>query len=237
MRIQTGKIAAAGGLALAILTGLLLGAVLTVSTYIDSTANPHLYDDLASTPRRGVGLVLGTSRNRSGGLNEFYASRIEAAAELYHGGKIDHIIVSGSNPSRYYNEPVVMKRDLVEKDVPPDRITEDRAGLRTLDSVVRTDKVMGQKSFTVVSQRFHVARAVFLGKEFGLDVIGYCAKDPPGPPSLSSQLREYGARFKAMLDVRVLDTQPMFLGAPVAIELESAPGEDGVSGAEDNPSY
>ncbi len=196
-----------------------------VSRHIDVTANPHLYDNLHELPPRNVGLVLGTSRNRSGGLNEFYSARIEAAAALFHGSKIDHIIVSGFNPSRYYNEPAVMKRDLVGMNVPAECITEDYAGLRTLDSVVRADKVMGQHSFVVVSQRSHAARAVYLGREFGLDVIGYCANDPPGPALISARLREYGARFKAILDVTVLGTQPMYLGEPVPIDLHSTKSE------------
>lgn len=198
----------------------LAGSVWWVSRHIDDAADPHLYDNLQDLPRRDVCLVLGTSRNRSGGLNEFYSARIDAAAKLYHSRKIGHIIVSGSNPSRYYNEPAVMKRDLVGRNVPAESITEDYAGLRTLDSVVRADKVMGQDSFVVVSQRFHAARAVFLGRELGLDVIGYCASVPPGPALRSAHLREYGARFKAMLDVRLLGTQPSFLGGPVSIELQ-----------------
>ena len=80
----------------------LVGASLTVlvasvSRYIERTAEPYVYDKLDSLPRRDVGLVLGTSRNTAGGLNEFYTKRIEAAAELFHKGKIGHIIVSGSN--------------------------------------------------------------------------------------------------------------------------------------------
>lgn len=225
MWFPTRRTVATGGLAVALVAAFLAGAVWGVSRHIDAAANPHLFDDLRNLPHRDVGLVLGTSRNRSGGLNEFYSTRIAAAAELYHSGKIGHIIVSGSNPSRYYNEPAVMKRDLVEMSVPPESITEDDAGLRTLDSVVRANKVMGQHSFVVVSQRFHAARAVYLAREFGLDVIGYCANDPPGPALVSAQLREYGARFKAMLDVTVLGTQPMHLGEPVAIELQSTKSE------------
>lgn len=195
-------------------------AVYAVSSHIERAASAHLYEDLASLPRRDVGLVLGTSRFSTDGLNEFYTARIEAAAALYHDGKIDHLIVSGSNPSRYYNEPVVMKRDLVELGVPEACITEDRGGLRTLDSVVRADKVMGQKSFTVVSQRFHAARAVYIGRHFGLDVTAFCAKDPVSLSHYGAYLREYGARFKAILDLTVLDTQPTYLGKPIEIQLQ-----------------
>ena len=84
--------------------------------------------------------MLGTSRSIRGGLNRYYTARITAAADLYFAGRIDHIIVSGSNPSRYYNEPMAMKKDLMARGVPEERITSDFAGLRTLDSIVRADK-------------------------------------------------------------------------------------------------
>lgn len=196
-----------------------------VSRHIDLTAGPYLYDSVASLPARDVGLVLGTSRNRNSGLNEFYTARIEAASELFHKGKIRHLIVSGSNPSRYYNEPVAMKRDLVDLGVPEEHITEDRAGDRTLDSIVRADRVMGQRSFVVITQRFHAARAVYLGGHFGLDVIAYCATDPEDVPYFA-RLREYGARIRALLDVTILDTQPGRLGEPIEIQ----PSAGGISG-------
>ncbi len=220
MSILKRRTIVAGSLAAALIGASLTALVASVSRHIERTAEPYVYDELASLPRRDVGLVLGTSRNTSRGLNEFYTERIEAAAELFHKGKIGHIIVSGSNPSRYYNEPIVMKRDLIERRVPAESITEDYAGLRTLDSVVRAHRVMGQRSFTIISQRFHAARAVFLGMHFGLDVIAYCAGDPSGAPRYGARVREYGARFKALLDVTVLDTQPKYLGEPIAIDFQ-----------------
>lgn len=216
------SVASAGGIALLVAAGGLALAVQTASYYIEQSARPYLYEVLDEVPERPVGLLLGTSRNRGHGLNEFYAARIAAAAELYHGNKIEHIIASGSNPSPYYNEPVDMKRDLVGLAVPERSITEDSAGLRTLDSVVRAHRVLGQDSFLIVSQRFHAARAVFLARTLGLDAVGFCAKDPPGSVPWTFRLREFGARFKAVLDVTVLGTQPAQLGEPRPIQLMSS---------------
>lgn len=218
--MQLPSVAAALGLALAVLVAGLYLSALYVSWRIDETTGPRLFADLKHLPQNDVGLVLGTSRNRGNGLNEFYAHRITAAARLYRNGKIRHIIVSGSNPSKYYNEPEVMRRDLVDAGVPTDSITEDREGLRTLDSVVRTHKVMGQTSFTIISQRFHAARAVYIGTSRGLDVVAYCAQDASGPVQLSSRMREYGARMMAMWDLNVWNTQPQSLGRPVKINFE-----------------
>ena len=220
MAMQKRTVLVALGLAIALIATTLYLSALLVNWRIDETADPLLFADLDLIPANDVGLVLGTSRNRGSGLNEFYAHRIEAAADLYRSGKIRHIIVSGSNPSKYYNEPEVMRRDLIEAGVPDESITEDRAGLRTLDSVVRAHKVMGQTSFTIISQRFHAARAVYIGTNRGLDVVAYCAQDASGPELLPARMREYGARMLAMWDLNVWDTQPQYLGQPVTINFE-----------------
>ncbi len=220
MRFLSRRTLAAGAAAAGISAVAAAASVWMVSVHVDDIASTRLYDDIASLPRREVALVLGTSPNARGGAdNAFYEARIDAAAELFHSGKVGHIIVSGSNPSRYYNEPFVMKRDLVQRAIPAGSITEDQAGFRTFDSIVRADKVMGQRSFTVVTQRSHAARALYLAMHFDLDAVAYCAKDPTGAPTYTAQLRELGARFKALLDVNVLDTQPRFLGEPVEIRL------------------
>ena len=212
------KIVIAGCTSAAVAAAGLVIAVWAVSRHIDSSASPRLYTDVASLPHRNVGLVLGTSRWSSDGVqNEFYTARMDAAAAAFHGSKIDHIIVSGSNPSPYYNEPDAMKKDLIARLVPEGFITEDKAGLRTLDSVVRADKVMGQKSFTVISQRSHAARAVYLGLHFGLDVVAYCAKDPSGRVAYGPELREYGARFKALGETELLDAAARALTADKAL--------------------
>lgn len=220
MAMQKRIVLVALGLAIALIATTLYLSALFVNWRIDETADPLLFADLDLIPANDVGLVLGTSRNRGSGLNEFYAHRIEAAADLYRSGKIRHIIVSGSNPSKYYNEPEVMRRDLIEAGVPDGSITEDRGGLRTLDSVVRAHKVMGQTSFTIISQRFHAARAVYIGTNRGLDVVAYCAQDASGPELLPARMREYGARMLAMWDLNVWDTQPQYLGQPVTINFE-----------------
>ena len=196
------------------LLALAASVILALSWKVELSAAPRLYESLDQIPVRGVGLVLGTSRNRGAGMNEFYAGRIRAAAQLFLAGKVRHIITSGTHPSKYYNEPVAMKRDLVAAGVPADRITEDGGGLRTLDSVVRAHSVMGLESFTIISQRFHAARAVYIGTSRGLDVVAYCA------PGISAEFedvtpwREYGARVKAVWDV-MLGTEPVLLDQPV----------------------
>lgn len=164
-----------------------------------------------------VALVLGTTSSVFGRPNLFYTARIEAAAVLYRAGKIKHIIVSGDNSSKYYDEPTEMLDDLVASGVPEEVITPDFAGFRTLDSIVRAKKVFGQDRILIVSQCFHGERGIYLAQHHAIDAIAFCAADVHGAASQKTYLREYLARVKAVLDVWVLGKQPRMLGEKVDI--------------------
>jgi SanA protein len=111
-----------------------------------------------------------------------------------------------------------MRLALIGKGVPDSCITMDFAGFRTLDSVVRCQKVFGQTKFTIISQQFHNQRAVFLARQKGLDAIGYNAKDVHKSLALRTKVREPLARFKAVLDI-LFNKKPKFLGEPVKIKV------------------
>lgn len=179
----------------------------------------RLYDDVAEVPDGRVGLVFGCGDRINGRENLYFRYRIDAAAELWHAGKVTSLIVSGDNRTKYYNEPERMRRALVAEGVPGDRIVGDFAGLRTLDSVVRAREIFGVEKVTFVSQRFQNERAAYLAKANGLDFVGYNARDVSGQGGLKTKLREIGARVKMWLDVRVLRTRPRHLG-----ERETLPG-------------
>src|SRR5262249_52109358 len=143
--------------------------------------------------------------------------RIQAAVELYGAGKIRYVLVSGDNGTRSYDEPTAIKRALVRRGVPEDRIVLDYAGFRTLDSVVRAHEVFGLERFTVISQRFQNVRAIFIARAQGVDAIGYDAPDVAGVGGLRTHAREVLARLWAVLDVRVLKTRPKYLGPRVPV--------------------
>jgi len=198
-----------------------IGVLLVVfyaNTVITSQARPRLYTDIDQLPHNEVGLLLGTSKYAPGGrVNLFFEYRIRAALELFEAGKIEYIIASGDNSHESYNEPVRMKEELVSRGIAEDRIYLDYAGFRTLDSVVRTNRVFGQEQFTIISQGFHSERALYIAGHQGLDAVAYGARDVRGPAGVSTSLREYFARVKALLDVHVLGSEPKFLGDPIEI--------------------
>ena len=164
-----------------------------------------------------VGLLLGTSKFLPGGrVNLYYKFRIDAAVELFFAGKIDHILVSGDNSTKYYDEPTTIKRDLIERGIPADRIHLDYAGFRTLDSVVRCREIFGQKSITVISQKFHNERAIYIAKRKGVDAIGFNAAGVSLRSGFKVQIREKLARVKMMLDL-TFGKKPKFLGEKIEI--------------------
>lgn len=126
-------------------------------------------------------------------------------------------MVSGDNGSIYYNEPTTMKKDLIQKGIPKDKIFLDYAGFRTLDSMVRANVVFGLDSVTVISQKFHNERAIYLANRKGLNAIGFNARDISNQYGYKVQLREYFARVKVFLDL-LLKTEPKFYGNTIEIE-------------------
>lgn len=182
-----------------------------IDLYVGSFSRGRLYRAVGEIPHRRAALVLGCSKYTQGRLNLYYQRRINAAAELWQAGKIDAIVVSGDNSRKDYDEPSTMKADLIEKGVPADYITIDYAGFRTLDSVIRAEQVFGLKDYMVVSQPFHCRRAIYLARQQGQSVIGYCAADVAGSSGMKIRLREVLARAKAVVDI-LISQPPKYLG-------------------------
>lgn len=186
------------------------------------TSQPHIAA-LRDAPARPVVLVLG-ARVDDGQPCDMLEDRLTAALELYRTRRGEKILLSGAHHRRNYDEVGVMRRWLEARGVPPVDIYLDHAGLRTFDSLVRAKEIFGVESALVVSQDFHVPRAVYVGREIGLDVVGV-----PAPPQYRysrgvrarNEARERAARVAAWLDLHVLGTRPRHLGDPIDLD---APG-------------
>ena len=198
-----------------------LAGLVAINNWVTRVAQPWLFDDLAKLPHNRVGVVLGTSPKLANGQpNLYFTYRLQAAANLFKAGKVGYLLVSGDNSSPFYNEPVAMRDALVELGVPRERIYLDYAGLRTLDSIVRTKEVFQEQSFTVISQRFHNQRAVFIARKRGLEAVGFDARAVSRRSSPLVYVREYFARVQMALDLFFLDTQPKYLGQPIRIGVD-----------------
>ena len=193
-------------------------SILGSNIIVERSAENLVYTNIQDIPNHKVGLVLGCSKHLSDGRqNLFFKYRIQAALDLYTNKKIEYLIVSGDNSVKYYDEPTDMRNELIRRGIPEAAIYRDYAGFRTLDSVIRTAEVFGEKKFVVISQEFHVERAVCIAKAKGLKVVGYNAKEVNVFNSFKTKVREYLARTKMVLDIYVLNVQPKFLGPKIKI--------------------
>lgn len=188
--------------------------------YVSHRSHGLIYTQIDALPARQIGLVLGTSpRVVRGQPNLHFESRMDAAAQLYHAGKVRHLLVSGDNRRANYNEPVAMRTALIARGVPPDAITCDFAGLRTLDSVVRAHRIFGATQLTIITQGYHQARALTIARHEGMDAIGFASGEIPRRYSIRTEIREVLARAFTWLDLHVLARQPRHLGKPEPIAL------------------
>ncbi len=204
-----------------LLVTLVLALLLVVGVMnhlVNASTQSQLYTDIAKLPKNKVGLLLGTAKYMDKArkiINMYYQNRIDAAVALYMAGKIDYIIVSGDNGTTYYNEPALMKADLIARGVPAARIFMDNAGFRTLDSILRCRDIFGQVQFTIISQEFHNQRALYIANHKQIQAIAYNAID--GDMYWEVALREKLARVKVGLDL-MFNKQPKFMGETVNIK-------------------
>ena len=171
------------------------------------------YSEIEQLPARDVALLLGVAKiTPSGKPNAYFKGRIEAAAALYHAGKIRHIIISGDNSRKDYNEPQDMKEALMEKGVPETAMTLDYAGFRTLDSVVRAKTVFGKEKLLIITQNGHAERAVYIARKNGIDAAAFYAPEPIQYQWLvkRNRKREILARIAAWFDINILNRTPKF---------------------------
>lgn len=206
-----------------IICSLLFILIFFCNSYINAKTENYLTSDIQTIRTNKIGLVLGTSQFiNAKRINQFFKYRMDAVVELYRAGKIQYILVSGDNHLPGYNEPELMRKELIKRGIPKDKIYMDFAGFRTFDSVIRCHEVFGQSSFTIISQKFHNQRAVFIGRYLHLDAIGYNAPDVALNESLKTLIREYFARVKVFIDI-TFGARPKFLGQKIPL------GNEGVN--------
>ena len=190
------------------------------SHIVEKSSRGKIFNDVKEIPYNDVGLLLGTNPiGRTGRPNVYYLNRIKATVDLYKAGKIKVVLISGDNHHKSYNEPEYMKNDLISKGIPAERIVLDYAGFRTFDSMIRAKKVFGQNSITIISQKFHNQRAVYICKKLGIDAVAFNAKNTISRIwQVRMYFREKLARTKAVLDI-LLGKKPHFLGDPIEITI------------------
>jgi SanA protein len=185
------------------------------SVYYES--KNFLFSKAKKLPSTKTALLLGTSKTlKNGNDNLYFNYRIDACLDLFRSGKVSHILISGDNGSKEYNEPQDMKNELISRGIPSEKITLDYAGFDTYDSVLRAKMIFGQDAFIVVSQKFHNQRAVYIARRNGIHAYGYNARDVKKMNGLKTKIREFFACLKAYIEVKV-KVSPTYLGKRVLI--------------------
>lgn len=187
-----------------------LGLAPVTWVYVAAAGRVRTIDDVPEAP---VALVLGAGV-WGDQPSRLLARRLDVAIDLYRAGKVKVLLVSGDNSREEYNEPDVMRRYLVEHGVPETQVVADYAGFSTWDSCVRAKKVFGVDRLIVVSQEFHVRRALVLCEAAGLDAYGVGDDSLHGElrgPTLFGGAREILAAYKALGEA-ALQPDPTFLG-------------------------
>lgn len=179
--------------------GILL--MILANIWVFAVTNGRTFTRISKIPPRETALVLGTSpKMKSGISNPYFTSRMDAAALLYHHGKIKKIIVSGEK-SKGYDEPSAMKKYLVyQEGVPENIIIEDPKGFKTQTSINNCKNIYNQNEVIIVSQGFHNLRALFYARNNDMNALGFDAQDVMSNKSYyRNQSREFFARVYAVV--------------------------------------
>ncbi len=197
--------------------GVLVVIFLAINAYIVLSAQSSLYTVIGDVPAKQAALVLG-AQVRGNTASAILNDRLVTAAELYKTKKAQKILVSGDHGSKYYDEVDVMRKNLLAQGIPPHDIFMDHAGFDTYDSVYRAREIFGVESVIIVSQTFHLPRALFIAKALGVDAVGMSAnrQEYRWSTIIRNNARESLARIKALGDV-LRDAKPTYLGEPIPI--------------------
>jgi SanA protein len=204
---------------MAIVLGIILaisGSILFIYAYISIKGNSRIFkiDDLP----RGVDciIVLGAQIIGNRKPSPMLQDRLDGAVDLFRAGVSDRIIVTGDHREDNYNEPRVMYKYLLEQGIPDEAIFMDHFGLDTYDSIYRAVHVFQVKTAVIVTQRFHLQRALYIGDKLGLDCVGYATNPRLYASTPYMLVRELGARLKALYETNT-DASPGKMSPPFPI--------------------
>lgn len=210
--------------ALLVLGIVALGVVASLHLRAQRYYAGRVYQNTQGVPPRPVALVLGAGLDRSGRPTPALADRVAVAAELYQAGVVQKLLLSGDHRFIDYNEPEAMRQHALALGVSDEDIVLDYAGRRTYDSCYRAQAIFRVEQAVVITQRFHLLRALYLCDALGIEVVGVVAdRQPYGPARHWWRAREFGALALAWWDVNVRRPVPV-LGDPLPIQYDPRGG-------------
>lgn len=211
--------AALGVLLIGVL-GLLAGVLPAAWVYLAN--QDRIYTDPSRVPAMPVAVVFGAGLQGDGSPSWMLADRVDAAVGLFQAGKVSRILMTGDNSRAEYNEVAAMKERAVALGVPADQVNLDYAGFRTYDSCYRAKAVFGVERAVLVTQRYHLPRALYLARAFGIEAVGLAAGIDSYPRQDYYNLREFAAQAVSWYEVHITRPLPRYLGDPADLERQNS---------------
>lgn len=190
-------------------------AIVSVNLYVKSSTRDLIYDTLNKLPKNEVGIIFGAGINGDQ-PSKYLKDRLDAGILLYRSKKIDKILLSGDNGSDEHDELTVMKTYCFNHGVDTTKIFIDYAGFDTYSTMSRAKSIFKIKSATLVTQEYHLNRAIYIGNKLGVNAIGFSANVGVYKGYKYVTFREYLSIFKSFLDV-ARNRDPHFSGQTIDI--------------------
>ena len=203
------------GLAVALLGA---GAATAIWAYVQWRYDRLIWADMNAVPARPVAIVFGAGIRPDGGLSPMLRDRMDTAMDLYRAGLVQKLLVSGDNRFVDYDEPGRMYDYAIAHGLPPEVVVRDYAGRRTYDTCYRAPAVFGVTRAILVTQRFHLPRALFTCRNLGVDAVGFSADRRTYFSNPYYRLRDAFASVLAWWDVAIARPTPV-LGPKEEIRL------------------
>jgi len=204
--------------AVSVLVVVLALAVLVPDLVMTRSARSHIVDGPQDAPPAKVAIVLGARVYEDGTPSPMLADRLATGVELYKLGKVDKLLLSGDHGTTTYDEVNVMLQYCLDRGVPEEDVFTDHAGFDTYDTMYRARDVFKVTDALVVTQDFHLPRAVYIARTLGLEATGVVADIQPYAGEWRFALREWPARVKAFFQLHVTKPGPRFLGPALPID-------------------
>ena len=197
---------------------ILVAVLLVCNLVITHQAAAHIVKTPAEAPLAQAAIVLGARVYADGTPSPMLIDRLETGIKLYKLGKVGKLLLSGDHGQADYDEVNVMLKYVLARGVPDQDVFTDHAGFDTYDTMYRARDVFKVKTALVVTQKFHLARAVYLARRLGLEATGVVADIQAYPNEWRFALREWPARVKAFMQANITHPRPRFLGPAIPID-------------------
>lgn len=196
-----------------------LAAIVSVNYYVKSSTKKNIYNSIKRFPKNDVGIIFGAGINGDQ-PSKYLKDRLDAGILLWKAKRINKILLSGDNGREEYDELTVMKNYCFNHGVDTTKIFIDYAGFDTYSTMYRAKHIFKIKKATLISQEYHLNRAIYIGNKLGIKSVGYSANKGEYLGYKYVCFREYGSVFKSFFDV-LRNRQPRFLGREININGES----------------